>query len=53
MHSATWDASYDLSGKTVAVIGGASSAAQIIPNIQPSKIAPYRFVFMNYLTQIK
>lgn len=40
MHSATWDSSYDLSGKTVAVIGGASSGAQIIPNIQPSKIAP-------------
>jgi cation diffusion facilitator CzcD-associated flavoprotein CzcO len=37
MHSATWDSDYDLSGKTVAVIGGGSSAVQIIPQIQPSK----------------
>jgi cation diffusion facilitator CzcD-associated flavoprotein CzcO len=37
MHSATWDSSYDLSGKKVAVIEGGSSAVQIIPNIQPSK----------------
>ncbi|KFY41588.1 hypothetical protein V495_04857 [Pseudogymnoascus sp. VKM F-4514 (FW-929)] len=35
MHSATWDNNYDLTGKTVAVIGGGSSAVQIIPNIQP------------------
>ncbi len=35
MHSATWDSSYDLSGKTVAVLGGGSSAVQIIPIIQP------------------
>lgn len=35
MHSAAWDGKYDLSGKTVAVIGGGSSAVQIIPNIQP------------------
>ncbi|KAF9883658.1 hypothetical protein FE257_003092 [Aspergillus nanangensis] len=35
MHSATWDGSYDLTGKTVAVIGGGSSAVQIIPSIQP------------------
>jgi cation diffusion facilitator CzcD-associated flavoprotein CzcO len=37
MHSATWDNSYDLSGKTVAILGGGSSAVQIIPNIQPGK----------------
>jgi alkyl hydroperoxide reductase subunit AhpF len=37
MHSATWDASYDLKGKTVAVIGGGSSAVQIIPQIQPGQ----------------
>lgn len=36
MHSAKWDNSYDLAGKTVAVIGGGSSAVQIIPNIQPT-----------------
>jgi cation diffusion facilitator CzcD-associated flavoprotein CzcO len=35
MHSAAWDASYDLTDKTVAVIGGGSSAVQIIPSIQP------------------
>jgi hypothetical protein len=35
MHSAAWDDNYDLSGKTVAVIGGGSSAVQIIPKIQP------------------
>jgi len=38
MHSAVWDNHYDLSGKTVAVIGGGSSAVQIIPNIQPGKV---------------
>lgn len=35
MHSAEWDNTYDLTGKAVAVIGGGSSAVQIIPNIQP------------------
>jgi cation diffusion facilitator CzcD-associated flavoprotein CzcO len=35
MHSAAWDSTYDLTGKTVAVIGGGSSAVQIIPSIQP------------------
>jgi cation diffusion facilitator CzcD-associated flavoprotein CzcO len=37
MHSAQWDNTYDLEGKTVAVVGGGSSAVQIIPNIQPSE----------------
>lgn len=43
MHSAVWDSSYDLSGKTVAVIGGGSSAVQIIPSIQPvvGKLIPF------------
>ncbi|KAL4783776.1 FAD/NAD(P)-binding domain-containing protein [Aspergillus varians] len=36
MHSAQWDDSFDLTGKTVAVIGGGSSAVQVIPNIQPT-----------------
>ncbi|ERS95329.1 hypothetical protein HMPREF1624_08207 [Sporothrix schenckii ATCC 58251] len=35
MHSAHWDNDYDLKGKTIAVIGGGSSAVQIIPSIQP------------------
>lgn len=33
MHSARWDGDYDLTGKRVAVIGGGSSAVQIIPSI--------------------
>ncbi|RFU26023.1 hypothetical protein B7463_g10312, partial [Scytalidium lignicola] len=43
MHSAAWDSSYDLNGKTVVVIGGGSSAIQIIPNIQPvvGKLIPF------------
>ncbi|KAF2192184.1 FAD/NAD(P)-binding domain-containing protein [Zopfia rhizophila CBS 207.26] len=32
---AKWDNTYDLTNKTVAVIGGASSAVQIVPSIQP------------------
>ncbi len=38
MHSATWDPKVDLKGKTVAVIGGGSSAVQIVPQIQPSEL---------------
>ena len=43
MHSAQWDSSYDLSDKTVAVIGGGSSAVQVIPSIQPhvKKLVPF------------
>jgi cation diffusion facilitator CzcD-associated flavoprotein CzcO len=43
MHTARWDDSYDLSGKTVAVIGGGSSAVQTIPSIQPrvKKLIPF------------
>jgi len=40
MHSAKWDATYDLTGKTVAVVGGGSSAVQIVPSIQPSESHP-------------
>lgn len=36
MHSAHWDGTFDLSGKSVAVIGGGSSAVQIVPSIQPT-----------------
>ena len=35
LHSANWDDSVSLEGKKVAVIGGGSSAVQIVPNIQP------------------
>lgn len=34
-HSAQWDHSVDLAGKSVAVIGTGASAIQIIPRIQP------------------
>lgn len=34
-HSAQWDHSVDLAGKTVAVVGTGASAIQIIPRIQP------------------
>ena len=34
-HSARWDHSYDLGGKTVAVIGTGASAVQIVPAIAP------------------
>lgn len=44
MHSATWDTSYDLTGKTVAVLGGGSSAVQIVPSIQPSRDAQSVYV---------
>lgn len=37
MHSAKWDSSYDLKGKMVAVVGGGSSAVQIVLAIQPSE----------------
>ncbi|CAK7199298.1 hypothetical protein SEUCBS139899_001974 [Sporothrix eucalyptigena] len=36
MHSAQWDGRFDLTNKKVAVIGGGSSAVQIIPSIQPA-----------------
>ncbi|TVY48521.1 putative sterigmatocystin biosynthesis monooxygenase [Lachnellula occidentalis] len=35
LHSANWDDSVSLEGKTVAVIGSGSSAVQIVPNILP------------------
>lgn len=40
IHSANWDDSIELKGKRIGVIGGGSSAVQIVPNIQPS---PLRF----------
>ena len=44
MHSARWDHSYDLTGKKVAVIGGGSSAVQIIPSIQPNVKKLYAYL---------
>ncbi|RFU26931.1 hypothetical protein B7463_g9411, partial [Scytalidium lignicola] len=35
LHSARWDADWVYEGKTVAVIGGGSSAIQIVPQMQP------------------
>lgn len=35
LHSANWDDGVVLEGKRVGVIGGGSSAVQIVPNIQP------------------
>ena len=34
-HSATWDHHYDLTGRSVAVIGTGASAIQFVPQIQP------------------
>lgn len=34
-HSATWDHSYDLRGKRVAVVGTGASSIQFVPQIQP------------------
>lgn len=39
MHTAQWDANYDLTGKRVAVIGNAASAVQAIPQI--AKVAKH------------
>jgi cation diffusion facilitator CzcD-associated flavoprotein CzcO len=35
MHSANWEHGMDFKDNTVAVIGGGSSAVQIIPSLQP------------------
>ncbi|KAM0266699.1 hypothetical protein ACHAPA_006621 [Fusarium lateritium] len=35
LHSANWDDSVSLQGKRIGVIGGGSSAVQIVPNLQP------------------
>lgn len=47
MHTATWDESVDLKGKTVAVVGNGASAVQLVPALQPGKVIPY---FEAYLT---
>ncbi|CAH0054232.1 unnamed protein product [Clonostachys solani] len=35
LHTARWDQSYDMKDKKIAVIGAGSSAAQVVPNVQP------------------
>lgn len=35
LHTASWDENASVEGKRVAVIGGGSSAVQVVPNIQP------------------
>ncbi|WP_348650337.1 NAD(P)-binding domain-containing protein [Verrucosispora sp. WMMA2044] len=42
-HTATWDPTFDLSGKRVAVIGTGASAVQFIPEIQPAVSQLYVF----------
>ena len=37
MHTANWDESVDLTGKTVAVIGNGASGVQCVAALQPSK----------------
>jgi CDP-diacylglycerol--serine O-phosphatidyltransferase len=42
-HSAAWEASHDISGRRVAVIGTGASAVQFIPEIQPKVDKLYVF----------
>nr|QFR37238.1 flavin-containing monooxygenase [Cyberlindnera americana] len=44
LHSANWDTSLDLEGKTVGIIGSGSSAVQIVPNILPKVSKLTQFV---------
>lgn len=44
MHTAQWDTEYDLTGKKVGVIGAGSSAAQVVPSIQPIVSELHSFV---------
>jgi cation diffusion facilitator CzcD-associated flavoprotein CzcO len=37
MHTANWDGSVDLLGKTIAVIGNGASAVQCVPALQPGE----------------
>ncbi|WP_242634311.1 flavin-containing monooxygenase [Marinobacter salicampi] len=44
MHSASWDHSYDISGKRVAVIGTGASAVQVVPELvkQASRVKVFQ-----------
>lgn len=44
LHSANWDTSLSLEGKSVGVIGSGSSAVQIVPNILPKVKSLTQFV---------
>ncbi|KIY03064.1 uncharacterized protein Z520_01531 [Fonsecaea multimorphosa CBS 102226] len=44
LHSAAWDDNVVLEGKRVAVVGGGSSAVQIIPSIQPQVEKLYAYL---------
>ena len=37
IHTAAWPKDFDLTGKTVAVIGNGASGIQLLPAIQPGK----------------
>jgi cation diffusion facilitator CzcD-associated flavoprotein CzcO len=50
MHSAKWDHSIDLKGKTIGMIGTGSSSVQILPEIQ--KVAKHIQVFMRSPTWV-
>lgn len=52
MHTARYDHSYDLSGKTVAVIGGGSSGVQVIPKIQGGMLRTSARCSLTKLTQL-
>lgn len=42
-HSARWNHSYDLSGKTVAVVGNGCSAAQLMPHVSKAAAQVFQF----------
>jgi cation diffusion facilitator CzcD-associated flavoprotein CzcO len=44
MHTARWDEAFDLKDKKVAVIGAGSSAAQVVPSIEPLAKEMYCFI---------
>ena len=44
LHSANWDSSYDVTGKSIAVIGAGSSGIQIVPALQPKVKAMDHYV---------
>ena len=44
VHTADWPEDFNADGKRVAVIGNGASGVQLIPQILPSKAAPYRML---------
>ena len=49
MHTANWDDSIDLRGKTIAIIGNGASAVQCVPALQPGEfqLEPFEVVTDN------